>query len=71
MTTRKWLSFFDDRFPLLPEVVERLEQVEVDDMVGVGMSVRVDRRTGIAYTYAWGDLIEPDELSPWRRGVVR
>lgn len=33
--------------------------------------VRVDSRTGVAYTYGWGNIPSPDELSPWRRGVLR
>lgn len=30
-----------------------------------------DKRTGIAYTHRFGTPLQPDELSPWRRGVIR
>jgi hypothetical protein len=38
------------------------------DNTGVVSFVEVDPETGIAYTVQWGEPLQVDELSPWKRG---
>lgn len=59
-----------------PWDLRRLEHLKTDHEEARGIeprfeTVRVDRRTGVAYTYEWGRIPSEDELSPWRRGVLR